>query len=314
MEASSQDRSEGRDKETVNLLKRLETYGSLASECNRYSLLERNAAQNRHTVRPHIYARVKGEYTERRETLEQEREEQKAALRTELEKTLEKRRTLNERCRQESDRLEELDFRVRVGEFSEEEVQETRKGFKERLLEITMALADAQEIVTKFEQVGLVPQGARRVEEAGKGDGEEPSREQDAFLVLEEDSSAGEENATVILGPAAPETGSSFHDNVFGYLVALDGSRRGERFPLVRSEVTVGSSPDIDIRLADAGIARLHARIVYKNGRHYIETVEEPGTCLVNGIQTDKAELRDGDVLSLGKVKMQVEYAREANA
>jgi hypothetical protein len=265
-------------------------------------------------VRPHIYARVRREYTERRETLDQERKEQRAALRTELDRTLEKRKLLNERCRQESDRLEELDFRVRVGEFPEEEVQETRRGFKERLLEITMALADAQEVVSRFEQVGLLPQAAGPAAEAGDGDSQEASPDVGDFLILEDGSPQGDADTPVVLCPAGIQGGSSVRDTVFGYLVALDGSRQGERFPLVSAEMTVGSSPDIDIRLADSGIARLHARIVYRNGRHFIETVEEPGSCLVNGIRTDRAELKDGDVLSLGKVQMQVEYAREANA
>jgi hypothetical protein len=314
METFNQDQTGTLNSETSDTLKRLETYGALVTECNRYALLGRNAERNRHTVRPHIYARVKKEYEEKKETLDQEQEEQKQCLRAELETILENRRALNERCRQESDRLEELDFRVRVGEFSEEEAQDTRKKLKEELLEITMALADAQEVVSKFEQVGLLPQAPRPAAETDRREREEPGQDQGDFLVLEERPSSEDEDVPVVLCPAEPHPGSSLQDNVFGYLVALDGSRRGERFPLVCSEMTVGSSPDIDIRLADAGIARFHARIVYKNQRHYIETIEKPGSFLVNGVQKDKSELRDGDVLSLGKIKMQVEYPREANA
>jgi hypothetical protein len=303
MSSSNQDRSVTVDGDSPDILKRLEAYGSLVSECNRYALLARNAERNRHTVRPHIYARVKEEYEERSQTLEQEQQEQKEFLRTELEKILEKRRTLNELCRKESDRLEELDFRVRVGEYPEEEVQESRTKLKEDLLEITKSLAETQEVVRRFEQVGLLAQSSALTAGEGEGAGDE-----DGFLVLEEDRSSAEEDSPVVNGS------SSFHEDVFGYLVALDGSRRGERFPLIRAEMTVGSSPDIDVHLADSGIARLHARIVYRDGRHFIETVEKPGSCRVNGVKQDKAELKDGDVLSLGKVKMQVEYAREANA
>ena len=182
-----------------------------------------------------------------------------------------------------------------------------------------MALADTQEVVSKFEQVGLLAHPAAPEEEAGEEEKEGPSRDPHDFLVLEEDPSGADPEVPVVNYPSGSEASSShtpisLHQNVFGYLVALDGSRQGERFPLVGSELTVGSSPGIDIRLADSGIARLHARIVYREGRHYIETVEESGSCLVNGVQKDKAELRDGDVLSLGEIKMQVEFPREANA
>jgi hypothetical protein len=317
---------------TTDVLKRLETYGSLVSECNRYALLGRNAERNRHTVRPHIYARVKEEYEEKRQTLEREQEEQKGFLRTELEKMLDKRRALNEQCRRESDRLEELDFRVRVGEFSDEEVQETRRKHKDELLEITKDLAETQEVVSKFEQVGLLAKASVQPEGTDEDEKEEPSPERNDFLVMEEDRSDTEQETPVVNCPPelrestadagteqalhSPDTvpSVSLHDNVFGYLVALDGSRRGERFPLISAEMTVGSSPNLDIRLADSGIASYHARIVYRDGRHYLESLERRGRCLVNGVKTMKAELKDGDVLSLGRVKMQVEYAREAHA
>ena len=332
MDSSNQDRPVTGNVDTSEILRRLEAYGSLVSECDRYALLGRNAERNRHTVRPHIYARVREEYEARRQTLDQEQAEQKGLLRTELETILEKRRTLNERCRMESDRLEELDFRARVGEFPDEEVHEARRDLKEQLLEITKALAETQEVVGRFEQVGLLAQASPHAEGKGEGEKDEPSPDQDDFLVLEENSPPSEEDSPVVnclpelhedssgsepgqtQRPPGSQTSVSLHDNVFGYLVALDGSRQGERFPLVSSEMTVGSSPNIDIRLADSGIARFHARIIYKNGRHYIQTLEKRGRCLVNGVKTNKAELKDGDVLSLGKVKMQVEYAHEAHA
>jgi len=332
MDSSNQDRSVTGNADTADLLKRLDAYGSLVSECNRYALLGRNAERNRHTVRPHIYARVREEYEARKQALDQEQAEQKGFLQTELEKILDRRRALNERCRKESDRLEEMDFRVRVGEFPDEEVQETRRDLKEELLEITKALADTQEVVVRFEQVSLLAQSSAHAEGSGEGETHAPSPGQDDFLVLEENPSPSEGDSPVVncppelqensheaepgQAPGTPEskTSISAHNNVFGYLVALDGSRRGERFPLISSEMTVGSSPNLDIRLADSGISRFHAKIVYKNGRHYIQILARKGSCLVNGVKTNKAELKDGDVLSLGKIKMQVEYAHEAHA
>jgi len=306
MDLSNQAQSAPENLEKQNMLRQLNDYESLVSECKRYARLERNAEQNRHTVRPHIYARVKNEYTDRRGALDQEEERQRGILRALFDKVLEKRKALNDRCREEADRLEELDFRVRVGEFEEEEVKERRTGLKEQLLEITKALADAQEIVDKFEQVRLAtkPPSAVPEPEVLEWDGE--SKTQPDFLVLEEDFSSA--------GKVAPVVNYRKSHHVAGYLVALDGSRRGERFPLISSEITVGSSRGIDIRLADSGIARYHARIIYRKGKHYLETVAESGSCLVNGIQANRAELKDGDVLCLGKTKMQVEYAREATA
>jgi hypothetical protein len=331
MNPSKQAQSATEKLEKPDMLRQLEDYGSLVSECNRYALLEKNAEQNRHTVRPHIYARVKNEYADRRGALDQEEERQRGILRAQFDEIVQKRKALSEHCRGEADRLEELDFRVRVGEFEEEEVKENRTGLKEQLLQITKALADAQEIMDKFEQVGLVAQTPPPVSKTGVEGRDEESDDQADFRVLDEESKSAGKDPLVVNYPAdfrasssregagerpkAPESRSRRKDrHVAGYLVALDGSRQGERFPLISSEITVGSSRGIDIRLADSGIARFHARIVYRKGKHYLETVSESGTCLVNGIQARKAELKDGDVLSLGKTKMQVEYAREAHA
>jgi hypothetical protein len=316
MDPSKEAKSDPQNEERSSILKRLEDYGNLVSQCNRFALLEKNAEQNRHTVRPHIYARVKNEYAEKRGELDQRERQQSEILRAQLDTVLDERKELNERCRHQADHLEELDFRVRVGEFAEEEVDEERRGLKEELLQVTKALADTQEVVNKSEQIGLLAQAPRAdtADEEKKGEEEASSEGHHDFLVLEEDPSSADDESPVVTRPPGSDTQGSPIDHVTGYLVALGGSRRGHRFPLVSSNITVGSSPDIDIRLADAGIARLHARIVYKNGRHYLETVDASKGCLVNGIQIDKAELKDGDVLCLGETKMVVEYAHEANA
>ena len=72
----------------------------------------------------------------------------------------------------------------------------------------------------------------------------------------------------------------------------------------------MGSSPGIDIRLSDAGIANFHARILYKERKHFLENLDGMGRSYVNGVQASAVvELKDGDVVRLGDIKMQVEYA-----
>ena len=79
---------------------------------------------------------------------------------------------------------------------------------------------------------------------------------------------------------------------------------------MISSNITLGNSPGIDIRLVDSGIANFHARILYKERKHFLENLDSMGRSFVNGVQAAKlVELRDGDVLRLGDIKMQVEYA-----
>jgi len=150
------------------------------------------------------------------------------------------------------------------------------------------------------------------------------------FEILEEDPSVDEKQAPVVHCPPSVSSGSpqpqagrasdvvvdrlglkpEVNEYVTGYLVALEGSRQGERFPMISSNITLGSSPGIDIRLSDAGIANFHARIIYKERKHFLENLDGMGRSYVNGVQASAVvELRDGDVVRLGDIKMQVEYA-----
>jgi pSer/pThr/pTyr-binding forkhead associated (FHA) protein len=79
---------------------------------------------------------------------------------------------------------------------------------------------------------------------------------------------------------------------------------------MISSNITLGSSPGIDIRMLDPGIANFHARVLYKERKHFLENLDSMGRCYVNGVQATKVvELKDGDVIRLGEIKMQVEYA-----
>ncbi len=161
-------------------------------------------------------------------------------------------------------------------------------------------------------------------EEGASPDSEPPAN----FLVVEEDSSPATEDCPVVQCPTSisadnsSETETSkkmdnlrkipkglLDDYVTGYLISLEGSRKNERFPLISSNITLGNSPGIDIRLRDPGIANFHARIQYKDRKHYLENLDTMGRCFVNGVQAKFIELKDSDVIRLGDIKLQVEYA-----
>ena len=62
------------------------------------------------------------------------------------------------------------------------------------------------------------------------------------------------------------------------------------------------NSPQFDI-------ATEHARIQYKDRKHYLENLDNMGRSFVNAVQVDLVELKDNDVVRLGDIKFQVEYA-----
>ncbi len=342
-----------------NIMGNLENYDKANEQYRRFASLKENVEKERQSVQVHIYEKVKREYEEKMLAVEQELKKQRELLQERIQDVLARRTELDRSCRKDSERLEEIDFRTRVGEFTEEECREKRNEIEQRTRSQTQELARLEEIVDRCAKSGLLPEDEpadRAVAPAGPGEGlrpggdrakeppaqaspvdetpgetDSPSRDaenEEDFEIVEEDSPADDQGDTIVhcppnlsagrppaQGDAAQATGqrgpkAASSEFVTGYLVALEGSRKGERFPMISSNITLGNSPGIDIRLSDSGIASFHARILYKERKHFLENLDNMGRSFVNGVQASEVvELKDGDVIRLGDIKMQVEYA-----
>lgn len=77
---------------------------------------------------------------------------------------------------------------------------------------------------------------------------------------------------------------------------------RGEllRFALSRRLITIGSSPDANLRLDGREVAENHATISHEPGRYRIDADNRKTPVLINGKKQKSAELRHGDLLSIG--------------
>ena len=346
------------ERSTSDILGRLEAYEKLSGECRRYASLKANVEKERQTVQLQIYERVKEEYEEKLSVLEEDLKEQEALVREQIEDLLDKRADLDRLCRQDTERLEEINFRTRVGEYTEEECKAERSEIEKRTRNQSQQLARIEEVVSRCTKSGLLvqeppsspaPESEEEEKEAQAENGavqqasdrsatteelaEEPepsaaAAEEEAFEIVDEDPSGDDEDSPVVHCPPPLASGKSQirrdsetaknrrgaifdpTEYVTGYLVALEGSRQGERFPMISSDITLGNSPGIDIRLGDSGIANFHARILYKERKHCLENLDSLGRTFVNGVQVAQVvELRDGDVIRLGDIKMQVDYA-----
>lgn len=344
---------------TSSILEHLETYEKTSEQCQRYESLRANVEKERQSVQLHIYERVRAEYDQKMLAVEEDLKKQRESLQEKIGEILDRRSELDEFCRKDSERLEEIDFRTRVGEFTAEECKEERSGLEQRTQNQSRELAQLEEIVGRCTKSGLlaepepspdanatlasgetqdepepaVQEGSQPEATAAEPEAPVTAEAEDTeedFEIVEEDPSDDEKQAPVVHCPPSVSSGSpqsqadkpsneivdrlglkpQSREYVTGYLVALEGSRQGERFPMISSNITLGSSPGIDIRLSDAGIANFHARILYKERKHFLENLDGMGRSYVNGVQASAiVELRDGDVVRLGDIKMQVEYA-----
>lgn len=91
------------------------------------------------------------------------------------------------------------------------------------------------------------------------------------------------------------------------HLVVTEGPEAGRRLPL-RDAQTLGRGRAADLRLADPGISRLHARVSRERGRLVATDLGSRNGLRVNGRRCRRPRgLEIGDELALGATRMVVE-------
>ena len=80
-----------------------------------------------------------------------------------------------------------------------------------------------------------------------------------------------------------------------------------QRFPIVASDIVVGSQPDCDIYLPFTGVGRRHARIRREGQGLHIEDLGTRRGILVNGERVKEAELEALDEVRVGGITLLVE-------
>lgn len=375
-----------RPDEPEAILEAIDGCREIRQHCDHYRRLLENAEKHRASVRLAIYERVVGEYKSKLSDLQARLEKDQETLLEQVQRYAQEQERLKQAGQEAEDRLEEIEFRVKVGEFSEEEVAEELKRLRATVLEHKKSATRLEEILdrcrqldfdlgsrfsrpviepTEYESSAIAeasqiqassgedahttpaapaePEGAFETKQepfvadspaaslwapepeltsalaeppttpesfvVEPLDVPAPTASEDCPVIQCSETLAFKESAGTTPEPTGRDSGVGF---VSGYLCALDGSRKGTRFPLISSDITLGKSPGIDIRLQDPGIANFHARIVYKNRKYFLENLDPMGRSFVNGVQADVLELKDGDLIRLGEIKMRVEFASQA--
>lgn len=92
----------------------------------------------------------------------------------------------------------------------------------------------------------------------------------------------------------------------YGKLVVLSSNFAGKEFELSRSQMIIGRTDENDIVVNHRSISRNHAKIVREpdTGRYTISDLQSSNGVRVNGQDYGKVELRRGDVIDLGHVRL----------
>ena len=99
----------------------------------------------------------------------------------------------------------------------------------------------------------------------------------------------------------------------YGKLVVLSSNFAGKEFELSRPQMIIGRTDENDIVVNHRSISRNHAKLVREpeTGRYTISDLQSSNGVRVNGSDYGKVELRRGDVIDLGHVRLRFIEAGE---
>lgn len=92
----------------------------------------------------------------------------------------------------------------------------------------------------------------------------------------------------------------------------LDGPESGRSYALSSGRVTLGASPDNDIRLEDRFVSRHHAEILQGAAGVMLRDLKSSNGTLVDGEPVSSARLEHGSTLTLGSTRLRYESRQAA--
>ncbi len=96
-------------------------------------------------------------------------------------------------------------------------------------------------------------------------------------------------------------------------LVVLNGSQK-LKYPLFKASMTIGRSPENDIQIATEYVSRVHARITSNETGAAIEDLNSRNGVVVNSNKVGRKQLRNGDLVALGKMQFKFIDLMEADS
>lgn len=83
-------------------------------------------------------------------------------------------------------------------------------------------------------------------------------------------------------------------------LMVSEGELIGRRWTLNDDEMVIGRGTDADIVLPERQVSRYHLKIIFRDGRYYLEDLDSKNGTFLNGQQVKgSASLQDGDEIQI---------------
>lgn len=86
----------------------------------------------------------------------------------------------------------------------------------------------------------------------------------------------------------------------------LGGFYEGLELPIDREWLVLGRGRNAEMMLAEPTLSRAHAAVGYDGGGFFVQDLRSTNGTLVNGERRERAALRDGDEIQIGRLHLRV--------
>lgn len=251
---------------------------------------------SREQVSASVYQKVRGDYHEKLKGLNDQLLQKKQELDRELAVLYESKDKIEANLKNHKEKLEEIEFRHKLGEFDKGEYAEAAKTEKEK--------------VTRFEKVmTAVESNIQRYEAVFKG-------EEDLFgesgADAWEEEAVSSQSGTPTREAEPPEGGTplwleSTNPNIGGKprITVISGSDHvGKQF-IINGTFTMGRSQANQLPLKDAKVSRQHAEIKLRGTECLLIDLNSSNGTMVNGQKINEHILAENDEIQIGDFVLQ---------
>jgi hypothetical protein len=315
----------------------LHVASAIADRKSKIEALLATAASEREKVKDDIFERVTSDYRRQLEEIAAELGPVRHRIVEELRAVNGRERELRDALQRIRDSIDELNFRFRVGEFSEPELEELtaeQRGsvgsLEAQLAAVERTYATARGVLGEdvdalLAEAAAVPtprrdsrgaKASRAVTTASPAlpintdsmpaqrigpPPPPPNRQRSMAMEAPVNLSPPSLPEDFLLGPAPleapPPTSTSVMRKALLTRKRPDG---GKTFVVDEQGLVIGRSTGSDIVIQGASVSRRHAVIQFSSGGFVIEDVSSGGGLLVNGEREAKTKLADGDQIEIG--------------
>ena len=96
-------------------------------------------------------------------------------------------------------------------------------------------------------------------------------------------------------------------------LLVKSGFYEGLEVPVDRDWVVIGRGRGADVVIAQPSISRAHAAVGYAEDGFFVQDLGSTNETLVNGAKTQKAALKNGDEIRMGKLTVGVSLPSDSS-